>query len=479
MWRLRQTLTAICLCIPFSSEADPRVAKLTALVDQYAALREASGVILVAERGHVLLRRGLGFSNRELSVETRPTHRFLIGSMTKAFTAALVMRQVARGRIALDSSAVRYWPEFPDPSHGRITIRHLLTHQSGLKHWGAVSGFLEGPARLTQRPANVVALYAAQGLSFPPGMREEYSSIGYMALGVILERVTGEQFSSLLEREIFKPLGMSSTSLDDGVSIVSGRARPYRYNFVRAAYENAEYRDASTSWSTGGIVTTADDLLRWSDALSNDTLLPDSLRSLIFRRTAGDAWYGWRIDTTSFGGRAAWHVGLETGFKSQITRVPERGQTVIVLGNVRDLDTDGMTRRLFAVLQNRSVDPPKPSSAKAIYRAAAAGGGDSAAAVLRAIARRPSSYDTTHSQMLVAAIELRSDKACDRAAAIYDAWLAVYPGRQSRAAALVGAADCRIQLGQIEAARSRIDELERLDPGNASLPDLKRRSSTP
>ena len=454
---------------------DARVAKLNALMDAYASRGDVSGVVLVAERGRVLMRRGLGYSDWEFKVAARPEHRFVIGSITKGFTAALILRQVAAGRIALDTPVVRYWPQFPDPSNGTITIRHLLTHKSGLKHWGAVQGFLDGAARLPQSQADVVGLYAAKGLTFAPGTREDYSSIGYMVLGVVLEKVTGTAFSALLHKEIFAPLRMTSSSLDDAVSILPGRARPYRYNFLNATYDNAEQRDPSTTWSTGGILTTVDDLLRWSEALSTNTVLPDSVRALVFNRNEGDAWYGWRIDTLPGGLRAFSHDGLETGFRSRLVRVPSRGQTIVVLGNVRDLDTDGISQRILKILAGETADLPKRSIAKAIYRAAATAGGDSAASVFRRLVRRPQEFDTSFTQALIAAIELRSDKACDRAAPIYEAWLDVYPEARGRITALIGAADCRLLLGGVDKARAHIERLAQLDPTNANLVELRRR----
>jgi CubicO group peptidase (beta-lactamase class C family) len=462
-----------------AAQSDPRIAKLNALISAYDSLGQLSGAVLVAERGRVLLRRGAGYSDRELNVAVRPEHRFLIGSLTKAFTAVLTLRQVAHGHLALDTPVVRYWPDFPDPSHGAITIRHLLTHRSGLKHWGAVDGFLDGSARLQHTQADVITLFAAKGLSFPPGTAEDYSSLGYMVLGVVLEKVTGKPFATLLRDEIFIPLKMTSSSLDDRVTILPGRARPYRYNFLKADYDNAEFRDPSTTWSTGGIVTTVDDMLRWSEALDTRVLLPDSLRALIFERKEGDAWYGWRIDQPTNGPRAFWHVGLETGFRSEIVRVPSLSRTVIVLGNIRDLDTDGIAQRIQTILSGGNADMPKRSLAKAIYKAAAVSGGDSAVAVFKALVRRPAEYDTSETQTLIAAIELRSDKACDRAAPIYEAWLDLYPESRRRSTALVGAADCRLKLSQRDAARRHIERLSQLDPTNASLADLKRRLVQP
>jgi len=268
---------------------------------------------------------------------------------------------------------------------------------------------------------------------------------------------------------------MTSSSLDDAVSILPGRARPYRYNFLNARYDNAEQRDPSTTWSTGGILTTVDDLLRWSEALSANILLPDSLRALIFDRSEGDAWYGWRIDTLPGGVRSFWHVGLETGFRSQLVRIPSQGQTIVVLGNVRDLDTDGVSQRIVKILAGGAADLPKRSIAKAIYRAAATSGGDSAAALFRSLVRRTQEYDTAQAQALIAAIELRSDAACGRAAPVYEAWLEVYPEGRGRLTALIGAADCRLRLGHDARARSHIDRLAQLDPTNANLVELRRR----
>ncbi|MGQ0647969.1 MAG: serine hydrolase [Gemmatimonadaceae bacterium] len=468
------------------SRPDPRVTRLHALIDRYTSLGQLNGSVLVVERGQVLLRRAAGMSDRELGVPARPEHRYIIGSLTKAFTAALVLREVDRGRIALDSPVVRYWPEFPAPvidsASGRragITIRHLLTHRSGLKHWGAVPGFLDGPARLRHDQTDLVAIYTAKGLSFAPGSREDYSSIGYIVLGVVLERVTGTSLAELLRTGIFELLGMSSSSLDDRASILMNRARPYRYNFLTARYDNAEYRDPSTTWSTGGIVTTVDDLRRWSETLGTSAVLSDSLWALVFDRTEGEAWYGWRIDTLPSGERAFWHIGLETGWQSQIVRVPNRGWTVVVLGNVRDLNTDGITQRLLTILGGGRAEQPKRSVAKAIYEAAAAGGGDSAAARFRSIVRERAGYDTSTTQPLIAAIELRSDGACDRAAPVYEEWLDVYPESQGRVTALVGAADCRLRLGHRDAARKHIDRLAALDPSNSNLPALRRRLSEP
>jgi CubicO group peptidase (beta-lactamase class C family) len=246
----------------------------------------------------------------------------------------------------------------------------------------------------------------------------------------------------------------------------------YRYNFLKARYENAEYRDPSTTYSTGGILTTVDDMLRWDQALNTSKLIPDSLRALIFERDKGEAEYGWRIQNLASRVRAFWHVGLESGFRSQIVRVPARNQTIIILGNRRDLDTDGICLK---ILEGGTPEMPKRSLMKALLEAAATGGGDAAVSKFRAILREPRGYDTTDTQALIAAIELRSDGACDRAAPIYEAWLQTYPTSRYQATGLVGAADCRLLLGDRERARAHIERLSQIEPKNGSLADLRLR----
>ncbi|HEV8371090.1 MAG TPA: serine hydrolase domain-containing protein [Pyrinomonadaceae bacterium] len=456
-------------------DADPRPARIATLLRAYSDLDQLSGAVLVAEKGKILFRGASGFADKELRVPAAPEHRFLIGSLTKAFTAVLTLQEVAAGHISLDEPAVTYWKEFPDPSGGKITVRHLLTHRSGLKHWGAVRDFLDSRARLQQEQADIVALYAGKGLSFAPGTDEDYSSIGYMVLGILLEKVTGKPYGALLQERIFKPLGMTSSSLDDKVTVLTGRARPYRYNFLKARYDNAEYRDPSTTFSTGGILSNVDDLLRWDQALNTSKLLPDSLRAVVFDREKGEAEYGWRIDTLAPGVRSFWHVGLESGFRSEIVRVPARGQTIIVLGNLRDMDTDGICKRILRVLDGGTPELPKRSLMKALLAAAAEGGGDAAVNRFREILRAPAGYNTSENQALIAAIELRSDQACDRAAPIYEEWMKTYPASRNQSTALVGAADCRLKLGDLERARVHIERLTEVEPKNSSLPDLRRR----
>ena len=455
---------------------DHRPARLDSLVRAYAQLEQFAGAVLVADRGRVLYRKGVGLADRELGVPASPEHRFIIGSMTKAFTAVLVLQDVAAGRLALDTPVVRYWPEFPDPSGGLITVRHLLTHRSGLGHWGAVDDFLERVARMPHTPEEIVRRYAEQGLCFPPGSDESYSSPGYVALGVVLERVTGQPYPELMRTRIFEPLAMDGSMVDDGVTIVPGRVRPYRYNFLRARYDNAEYRDPSTTGATGGILTSVDDLLRWDQALYTDRLLPNTLRALLTDTDLGTAAFGWRVKDHPGVGTVAWHGGLVTGYRSQITRVPENRWTVILLSNLRDASLESLSDAILDVLAGGELRLPKKSLMKEVLRVSAEHGSEAAIARFDDILERETDvYETSPTQLLIAAIELRSDDACDRAAPLYEHWLATYADSPYVVYALRHAADCRLRLSQPMLASALVERLAALDPQDPALAELRQR----
>lgn len=381
------------------------------------------------------------------------------------------------GTLALDESVVRYWPQFPDPSGGSITVRHLLAHRSGLRHWGAIDDFLSHSAAQVNDPFGLLQEFASLGLEFPPGERESYSSLGYYALGLLMEHITGQSYAELLRRRVFDPLGMSRSSLDDATTIVEGRAQAYRYNFLLARYDNAEHRHPSTTFSTGGILTTVDDLLRWERALGDASLLSPGLWQTIFDPAEGESAFGWRKVTGEDPDRDIhWHGGLVTGFRSQITRMPSARRTVILFGNLRDADTNEITDRIFEILDGQRAELPRKSLMKEVLRRVADEGPE--AAIRRfdqVLLEAAEDYRTEPTQLFIAALELRSDGACESAAPLYEHWVSVYVGNPLEWTALAHGADCWLRVGHAEKARRLIDRLRVGQPSNRELASLEQR----
>jgi CubicO group peptidase (beta-lactamase class C family) len=180
-----------------------------------AMMRVASpctGAVLVSEEGKVIYKGLVGSpSSRSLAGVTTES-RFLIGSLTKQFTAVLAMQQVERGKLDLDGAVTRYLPEYPATGHA-VTLHHLLSHTSGIPSYTDLPSFRLDDQQL-YTPQEIVDQFRDLPLSFTPGSASEYSNSGYALLGVILERVTGKTYLELLQENILKPAGMNQTGYD-------------------------------------------------------------------------------------------------------------------------------------------------------------------------------------------------------------------------------------------------------------------------
>lgn len=464
---------------PSSTQKQDMSTSFDTLINSFVADEQFAGVVLVADETGPLFTQAYGFADRELGVPMQTEHAFIIGSMTKAFTAALVLQLVDEGLIDLSAPVTKYWPEFPDPSSNAITIDHLLTHRSGLEHWGGVSDFLNQQARMSWKPEDIVTLYTAQGLRFEPGAENAYSSIGYMTLGIVLEKVTGTAYGALLKARIFDPLHMYSTQLDDQVHIIQGRVKAYRYNFLEARYDNAEYRDASTTWATGGILTTAQDLFLWAEALhgSAPKIISPAMRERMFDESKGRQAYGWDVQVSD-AGKTVMHGGLVTGYRSQITLDLDNHQTYIALGNLRDGNVSNVIAALPPVLDGEPGTLARRSLMKEMLRISATQGSDAAIARFDAIMQEEDSqFDTGQTQLIRAALELRSDEACDRAAPLYISWIKAFPQSPYLSTGLSGGADCLLKIGEKQAARELIIRLKSVNPEDRMLQDLEARAS--
>ena len=212
----RPTILSVALAIalplpPATAQRPPReqtAARLDALARAFVASGATPGLAVYVLRGDdPLLLRGYGYANLEDSAPVTPRTVFRIGSLTKQFTAAAVMRLVQEGRIALNDTIQRFLPTFPTRGH-RATIRQLLAHTSGIRSWTSIEGW---DSNRHAPQDSVVALIASQPFDFPPGQRWQYSNSGYYLLGVILERVTGRPYDQVVRDMLAAPFGLADT----------------------------------------------------------------------------------------------------------------------------------------------------------------------------------------------------------------------------------------------------------------------------
>ncbi|MGF6648363.1 serine hydrolase domain-containing protein [Paraburkholderia sp. GAS82] len=301
-----------------------------------------TGVVLVAKAGEIIFRQGFGFANRQWAIPNTPETRFRIGSITKQFTAAAILRLTERGKLGVHDRLGQHLPDAPESWHN-VTIHQLLTHTSGVPSYTDLPDFLTRISLEERTPKAIMELTSGQALEFPPGDRFRYSNTGYILLGSVVEAISGQRYSDFLESEFFQPLGMADSGYDHTWKIVERRADGY--TCIGGKWRHARFIAMSLPHAAGGLYSTADDLYRWSQALMRgDVIGPAALQHML--RDHGQGYgYGWFVGSAD-GRRFVRHGGAINGFLSALDLHPDDDLTVIALANLQASGVLKITERL-------------------------------------------------------------------------------------------------------------------------------------
>jgi CubicO group peptidase (beta-lactamase class C family) len=315
-------------------------------------LRHFSGSVLVARNGTPLISKGYGMANYELNVPNTPQTVFRVGSITKQFTAMAIMMLQERGKLNVADPICKFVENCP-PAWQTITIRHLLTHTSGLANYTALPETRKVSVQ-NSTSTEIVDLFRNKPLEFKPGEKFAYSNSGYYLLGLMIDKTSGKSYAEFLRDNIFTPLGMKNSGDDASSTLVPNRASGYRWA-VRT-FVNAEYTDMGFPYSAGALYSTTGDLLLWDQALYTDK--PISRKSLdetftpfmdIDFMPGAKYAYGWAISKRSNRPMIE-HGGDINGFSTYIRRFPAENVTVIVLSNQERYKVDKVTDDLSDIV---------------------------------------------------------------------------------------------------------------------------------
>jgi len=295
--------------------------------------------LLVARAGGILLVKGYGLANVELQVPVKPETVFQSGSVGKQFTATAVMMLVEEGKIKLDDPITNYVTDAP-ATWKQVTIRELLSHTAGFGDYPEKFDF-----RKDFTEGEELRIVEGIPLAFTPGTNWSYSNLGYVTLGIIIHKVTGEFYGDFLRKRIFGPLGMTSTRIISEADIIPNRAAGYR--FVNGQLKNQE-------WVSPTVNTTADgslyfsilDLAKWDAALYTEKLLKQSSFGQMWtvakltngQPNPGQYGFAWFIEVKG-GHQVLHHSGAWQGFETHISRYIDDKLTVMVLSNLAGADT--------------------------------------------------------------------------------------------------------------------------------------------
>ncbi|HET9384005.1 MAG TPA: serine hydrolase domain-containing protein [Gemmatimonadales bacterium] len=342
-------------------------AAINRFVETELARQRIPGLSLAVLRGDsVLLSRGYGLANVELRVPASDSTVYQSGSMGKQFTAALVEMLVEQGRLRLDDSIVRWFPEGANVWRG-VTVRRLLTHTAGIAEY-TDSTF---DYRKDYTEDELVKFAASRPLDFQPGERWSYSNTGYVLLGALIRRVSGQFYGDLLRDSVFRPLGMNASRVISEADIVPNRAAGYR--LADGELKNQEWvAPMLNTTADGALYFTVRDLTRWAIALNHARVAGGSLLDTAWSsvRLSDGATYpygfGWNVLPQRTQARIA-HTGSWQGFKTVIARYPARGLTVIVLANLAEAQPGAIAYGIAGLLDPQ-LQPPHLATAQGNVR---------------------------------------------------------------------------------------------------------------
>ena len=292
--------------------------------------------VAVARGGRVVHAQGYGLANVELNVPATADTVYRIGSITKQFTAAAIMQLVEQGKMSLDDPIETFLPDYPVRGR-RITIRHLLTHTSGIKSFTSLGLKYLAVKRQEISEEDLIATFKDEPDDFPPGEKWLYDNSGYYLLGVILERVTGYKYGDYVQRQLFTPLGLSSTLYCDVERIVKNRASGYQIGLDKGL-RNADFISMKVPFAAGALCSTVKDLVTWTGALVGGKVVSAQsyaqMTTPLKLANGQERPYGFGLGLGEFEGHPqVEHGGGIDGFASMLMYFPKDGVTVAVLTN--------------------------------------------------------------------------------------------------------------------------------------------------
>lgn len=302
--------------------------KINEYLDAYGKLYAFSGAVLVVNKGDVIFNKNYGMSNIEHGAPNTTKTKYKIASLTKQITCMGILILKERGLLNTDDSLKKFFPGYPELDE-KITIHHLMTHTSGLcSEFSVVDPRLILGKRLYTHK-EVFDLFKDMPLEFEPGEGWSYCYFGYYLLGVIIEQISKKSYAEFLKDNIFKPLGMNDTGLDDYIEILPNKASGYNISAEKLICCEI---DTMSAFSAGALYSTVPDMLLWDDSLYSEILVSKNTMNEIFTPYKEDYGYGWIIDE-NLNRKRVHHSGGGHGFSHQFHRYIDDKVTILVLSN--------------------------------------------------------------------------------------------------------------------------------------------------
>ena len=336
--------------------------------DRYLTAMEKNkgfrGAVLVAKEGEILFNKGYGYANYEEKIKNTPDTLFAIGSITKQFTAMAIMQLYEKGLLDLEDAVSKYLPDVIEGDN--ITIRHLLTHTSGLVNY---TDFL---LEMVEAPEDtsidfVLGLFKDEPLIFEPGTQWQYSNSGYVLLGYIVEKVSGVSYDEYLKENIFKPLEMNNTG-----TYYDKMEEDYAIGYMGITELTPVHEDEivlKIAYGAGNILSTVNDLYKWDRALQTEKLVKKETLDMIFdiqeKMPESDMYtfdgygFGWFIENNPELGKIVSHGGNTLSYSAQLSKYVDKDITIIITTNAGSYVLGPVEETIVDILMGNSYELPE------------------------------------------------------------------------------------------------------------------------
>lgn len=317
--------------LSFSQNLDSKIDSI--IQTEFSNSNEPGGAFLVSKSGKPIYEKAFGLANLELDVKMTPDNVFQIGSMTKQFTAVAILILEEQGKLTLNDPVSKFIPDYPNGEN--ITVSHLLAHTSGIKDFTKMKTI----SKISQKkmtPIEMVNFFKDEPVNFSPGEKFEYNNSGYVLLGYLIELTSGETYEEFIQKNIFHKAGMNNSYYANSRKVIKNRA--YGYHQQSYGFVNKTVISFSIPFSSGSLMSTLNDMLKWQNALNQNVLLQSENLTKAFTRNSLsngekiDYGYGWHLKNEE-GIPTREHGGSIFGFKSMAIYIPSKDIYVLGLSN--------------------------------------------------------------------------------------------------------------------------------------------------
>ncbi len=328
--------------------------KIDSLIQtEFKDINGPGGVFMVAKNGKAIYQKAFGKANLELDVNLTPESVFQIGSMTKQFTAIAILMLEEQGKLNVHNTISKFIPDYPLGE--KITIHHLLTHTSGIKDFTKMKS-LRDISNKEMSPKMLVDFFKNEPVDFASGEKFDYNNSGYVVLGYLIELVSGKTYGDFIKDNIFNKVGMHQSNYATDRLIINKRA--YGYHKKESGYVNKTVINLSVPFSSGSLMSSVNDMLKWQNALNQNLLLKAENMQKAFSKyklNSGEYFtygYGWHIKELN-GTSTREHGGSIFGFKSMGVYIPSEDIYILGLSNCDCNSPTQLTREIAALVLSK------------------------------------------------------------------------------------------------------------------------------